>query len=84
MRLNLDELKQKLKIFDCEHTKCSNNVKDSEKFSICNDSVLDNDLLKCAVLVIIFRANNQFYVIFTVRSLKLKSFPGELLFQENY
>jgi 8-oxo-dGTP pyrophosphatase MutT (NUDIX family) len=81
MSLTLDGIKQKFKDFDCNHTSSSvNNLNDLENFSICNGSLLENDLLKCAVLVILFRENNQFYVIFTIRSWKLKSFPGEICF----
>jgi len=81
MAIKLEELKQKFQNFDCDHKNNSpNNLKDPENFLLCNDTLLDNGLLKCAVLIILFRSNNQFYMIFTVRSLKLKSFPGEICF----
>ncbi len=42
-------------------------------------------LVKCAILILLFRKNNEFNLLLTVRSSKLKSYPGELCYPgKNY
>ncbi len=67
-------LQQKLKPIACNHScqKMSEN-----RFPHCDLKV---NLTKCAILILFFRKDEQFHLVFTVRSLKLKSYSGEICF----
>lgn len=51
-----------------------------ENFPHCNLNTSKDSLLKCAVLVILFRFRYRFHILLTIRSFKMNSFPGELCF----
>lgn len=44
------------------------------------DKFSTKPLRKCGILVVLFRKNGQLCILFTVRSLKLRSFPGQICF----
>ncbi len=70
------ELKAKFSKVSCEHSFSTNGT-----FPHCDLEVsLEKPLTKCAILILLFRKNNQFHFLFTIRSEKLKSFPGEICF----
>lgn len=82
--VNLYEcLKQKFRDFDCS----SNHSKIDEKrpltidsFPHCHLGINLKKLKKCAVLIILFRKNNEFNILFTIRSSELRNYPGEICF----
>ena len=78
--LKLEQFKKKFENFNCTQSNAAVNLASLEHFSICNGAHFGDDFLKCAVLIILFRTNDEFHFIFTVRSSKLKSFPGEICF----
>jgi coenzyme A diphosphatase NUDT7 len=75
------ELIDKFQPYNCKHKDEFNQKKFSqETFPHCDLNLNEKLLLKCAWLMLVFRLNNQFYVLLTIRSFKLKSYPGELCF----
>ena len=80
MSFDFAKLKNNFDIYNCTHSENKLYVDDLDRFSVCNGSLVEADLLKCAVLIVLFRSNDEYHVLFTVRSLKLKSFPGEICF----
>lgn len=76
-----EDLKKRFEHANCEHdanyNRYPHNVKIDGDFG---GEILSKPLVKCAVLILLFRQNNQFHIMFTVRSMKLKSFPGEICF----
>jgi 8-oxo-dGTP pyrophosphatase MutT (NUDIX family) len=75
------DLIEKFKPFNCNHNdELNNNQFSFEKFPHCDLNLNEKSLLKCSWLMLVFHLNNQFYVLLTIRSFKLKSYPGELCF----
>ena len=81
MSLLFDDLKRRFERANCCHDENYNryphNVKIDGNFG---DEIRSKPLVRCAILILLFRKNNQFHILFTVRSMKLKSFPGEICF----
>lgn len=65
-----ETLKQRLKPVECNHI-------NSDSFPHCD---LNVNLTKCAILILLCRKDHQFHIVFTTRSLSLKSFSGEICF----
>lgn len=84
MHNSFEKLKQVFKDVDCgtnHDESCSlKNEFSFEKFPHCKLDICENSLTKCAVLVILFRSNNEFNVLFTKRSLRLRNYPGEICY----
>ena len=76
-----EELKQKFSYANCEHK--THKEFDIEKFPHCKFKEFDK-AKKCAVLLLLFKSkfilNNELCVLFTIRSQKLKNFPGEICY----
>ena len=66
-----DSLKLKLNPIACDQA-C-----DQQRFPHCDLKV---HLTKCAILILFFRKNEQYHILFTIRSLKLKNYSGEICF----
>jgi 8-oxo-dGTP pyrophosphatase MutT (NUDIX family) len=75
------DLIEKFKPYNCNHNDDFNKKQFSfETFPHCDLNLNEKSFLKCAWLMLIFHLNNEFYVLVTIRSFKLKSYPGELCF----
>ena len=78
-----EQLIQKFKLINCTHDDENNSDQNLsfDSFPHCNlDMPEQQTLTKCAVFVLLFNQNNKFLVLLTVRSFKLKKFPGEVCF----
>lgn len=75
-QLLVDDLRQKFHKYHCTHPESKEDFIIEEKLFHYN--ITDKQLMRCAVLVILFRANDQLNILLTIRSFKLKSFPGEI------
>lgn len=77
----LKTIKLKFKNLNCDHgddiTQISRHFK-SLPFKIDPSKILANHLVKCAVLVVLFKTNNQFNVLWTIRGFEMKTYPGEI------
>ena len=71
-------LQQKLKPIACNH---SCDQLREKRFPHCDLKV---HLTKCAILILFFRKNQQYHILFTVRSLKLKNYSGEICFPGSF
>ena len=76
MLTHFDRLKVKFSKVQCEHV----NNEDADFPHSNLETVSNKPLVKCAILILLFRKKNHFYLTFTVRSERLKSFPGEICF----
>lgn len=78
-----ETLKQKFCNFDCKSNHLNidqNRLLTTDNFPHCNLDINIEQLKKCAVLIILFRKNKEFNILFTIRSSELRSFPGEICF----
>jgi hypothetical protein len=76
-----EDLKSKFETFNCEHK--TQKEFDFDKFPHCKFKEFTK-AKKCAVLLLLFKSkfilNNELCILFTIRSEKLKSFPGEICY----
>ena len=76
-----DVLKKKFQSLNCQHE--TQKEFDFDKFPHCQFKEFKT-AKKCAVLLLLFKSkfilNNELCILFTIRSDKLKSFPGEICY----
>ena len=78
-----EELKRKFEPFNCIKNENEINLDNNcskAKFPMCTLIPEEVGLLKCAILVVLFRSNNQYFVILNIRGFNLKAYPGEICF----
>lgn len=78
-----ESLQQRFSSYNCKLNHLNLN-KDREltvdNFPHCNLEINLDKLKKCAVLIILFRKNRKFNILFTIRSSELRTYPGEICF----
>ncbi len=83
MSMIFESLKKKFKSAECDHDETLNiyphNV-DLSGADLGACGVLTKPLIKCAIQILLFRKDNELCILFTIRSWKLKHFPGEICF----
>ncbi|RNA06808.1 coenzyme A pyrophosphatase [Brachionus plicatilis] len=78
-----ESVRQKFSNYDCKtnHMGIDQNVPITlDGFPHCQLGINVDRLKKCAVLIILFRKNKQFNILFTIRSSVLRAYPGEICF----
>lgn len=82
MSIIFENLKKKFEVSNCNHKECktfSHDINLSGS-NLAAHGILTRHLTKCGILILLFRKDNQLCMLYTKRSLKLKSFPGEICF----
>ncbi len=81
MRALYDKVKEYFKEIKCNHSENSTSEKLTyDNLPHCDLQLPENALMKCAILILLFRYEKKFHVLLTIRSFKLKSFKGEICF----
>ena len=82
MSLIFANLKKKFEQSECVHEENSKFPHNVDLFGTELESrgILTKPLVKCGILILLFRKNNELNVLFTIRSMNLKIFPGEICF----
>lgn len=80
----LEKLKIIFKNHDCTLNHSNKNYVNEnislDTFPHCQLDTSFKRLKKCAILIILFRHNNEFNILYTIRSSDLKSYPGEICY----
>lgn len=76
----LEGVREKFKSLRCEHEESMDQVGNHFKLiNHLNLRVLNHENLnRCAILLVLFKTNNKFHILLTIRGFELKSFPGEI------
>ena len=90
LKSNMDEtrscfqlLKRAFEPFDCKHDSSKDKERpfSVDKFPHCNLNIDKRKLIRCSILILLFQdETGQLNVILTIRSYKLRSYPGQLCF----
>ncbi|CAF0815431.1 unnamed protein product [Brachionus calyciflorus] len=79
-----EKLKKIFEKYDCKlnhsNLDVENQKLDIDSFPHCQLDINEKNLKKCAIIIILFRANNEWNILFTIRSSQLRSYPGEICY----